>query len=248
MPQRTALGKTGVSVHTRSLHAAPGAAQMPQLSLQQTCPTLQVFLPHITLDDAASAAAIDGTTGAPAEPPRPACPAVPAAPPPPSVPAAAPLPAMPPIPPVPLIPPPPPIPTTPPAPALAGTAFGESAGGELVAVGDVPCTAAGTEIDEVPPVEVVAAWSERRSATAGLKRVRTPTVRPNPTSDSVRSATHEAAANAIIARDRFDQRRGGRALGVLMPSGAARGIPSRERYLSRVAPYVTAVCIGFWVP
>lgn len=45
----TLVGARASLLHVRWLHDAPGAAQMPQLALQQTCPTLQVLGPHMTL-------------------------------------------------------------------------------------------------------------------------------------------------------------------------------------------------------
>jgi hypothetical protein len=44
------VGARAGLLHVRWLHCAPGAVQMPQLALQQTCPTLQVLGPHMTLE------------------------------------------------------------------------------------------------------------------------------------------------------------------------------------------------------
>jgi hypothetical protein len=44
------VGERAALPHVRWLHDAPGAAQMPQLALQQTCPMLQVLGPHMTLE------------------------------------------------------------------------------------------------------------------------------------------------------------------------------------------------------
>jgi hypothetical protein len=51
LPQRSLLGVLGPPVHSAWLQDAPGAVQIPQLALQQTCPTSHVLGPHITLAD-----------------------------------------------------------------------------------------------------------------------------------------------------------------------------------------------------
>lgn len=48
MPHATLTGFC-IEVQVCCEQVAPGAAQMPQLALQQTWPTLQVFMPHCTL-------------------------------------------------------------------------------------------------------------------------------------------------------------------------------------------------------
>jgi hypothetical protein len=49
LPQTSLVGEVLNSGQARWSQLAPGAAQMPQLLLQQTWPTLQVLGPHITL-------------------------------------------------------------------------------------------------------------------------------------------------------------------------------------------------------
>jgi hypothetical protein len=49
MPHSWLTGMVGPPSQRDWLQVAPGAAQMPQLALQQTWPTLQVFAPHAAL-------------------------------------------------------------------------------------------------------------------------------------------------------------------------------------------------------
>ena len=55
MPQGALYGIVG-PVQVRCEHVSPGRAQIPQLQLQQTWPTLQVLGPHISLIGSAACA------------------------------------------------------------------------------------------------------------------------------------------------------------------------------------------------
>lgn len=49
MPHSWLIGIVGPSLQVAVLHGAPGSAQIPQLGLQHTWPTLHVLAPHLAL-------------------------------------------------------------------------------------------------------------------------------------------------------------------------------------------------------
>ncbi len=77
-------GVRGAPAHCVWSQVAPGATQTPQLALQQTCPVLQVFRPHIEIvfcDHKVSALCTAWSQADGAEPAAPSVALVPAAPP-----------------------------------------------------------------------------------------------------------------------------------------------------------------------